>query len=400
MKKLLLKQQKFLISVLLILVYIQIFADKQAYSLPEKEEKPLTASTPGRVTLNFDTNYWDIYPCKEAIYLRSLKHLSGGVGVELTLDSSMDGFSHFEYSTNDEPFQRNIDGKIFISFNEKHTPEASLSKTRIKSVTKTGKTSKIYTIDIDYYPREIYTASSNTSPGYVIVKNTDLLLSSSRVEDWVLYKPNEKEKAYAKEKWGSLVKKGNTDYENAMVITKAIIDDLETHRGTPSDEMIKKHPFTQYERALAGKDRVWCKNIAEIFVYACNSLGVPCRGILMAHQVIPQTSNKVDYMVLLAEGHGSTEIFSNNLNQWVWIDLTFYVLNAYLGEEGPINLAEFYRYLNDPARFENLRITVYDPKTGTQKVESVLESSKKASLFNYFKKDQRFYYTKIGENNP
>lgn len=400
MKKLLFNRQMFLISVLLSLVYVQIFVAKQAYSQPEKEEKPTSAPATRLVTLNFDTNYWDIYPSNEAIYLRSLKHLSASVGVELMLMSSMKGFSHFEYSTDDEPFLKNVDGKIIVSFEKKNMPEASLSKTRIKSVTKAGETSKIYNIVIGYYPREIYAASSRTSPAYVIVQNTDLLLSSSQVEDWILHQPSEKEKAYAKEKWGYLAKKGNTDYENAMLITKAIIDDLETHRGIPSDKMNRLHPFTQYERVLAGKDRVWCKNIAEIFVSVCSSLGIPCRGISMGHQVMPQTSNKVDYMVLLAEGHGTTEIFSKDLNQWVWIDLTFYILNAYLGEEGPINLAELYRYLNDPSRLKNLRITVYDPKTGTQKVESVLDSSKKASLFNYFKRDQRFYYTKIGENNP
>jgi len=71
------------------------------------------------------------------------------------------------------------------------------------------------------------------------------------------------------------------EYEDAREIAKAIIADLEEHRGIPSDEMKGLRPFQQYERALSGRDHVWCGNIAAIFSQACNSLGIPCRRIAM-----------------------------------------------------------------------------------------------------------------------
>lgn len=356
---------------------------------PEQEEYAVATE---QVTLNFESNYWDLYPRDEAVYLQALERLSDGVGVRLTLRPGLSDFSHFEYADGDGPFRKSADGRILIRFEDRHTPEVYRSSTKIRAVARTGDSSKTYTIDINYYPKELYAASGQTAPGYVIVQNTDLLLSSSRIDDWILQRPTPEEKTWAGEKWGYLVGEGRSDYESAMAVAKAIMDDLEPHRGIPSDAMRNLAPFEQYERVMAGKDRVWCGNIAAVFSYACNALDIPARGIGMNH--IVESGPREGYRLLLAEGHGSTEIFSRDLNQWVWIDLTFHILNAYLGDQGPINMVELYRYLNDPARLKDLRVTVYDPQTQTEKTEPVLESGKKAALFNYFKRDQQFHYTR------
>jgi hypothetical protein len=145
---------------------------------------------------------------------------------------------------------------------------------------------------------------------------------------------------------------------------------------------------------MADKDRLWCGNIAAIFTYACNALGIPCRSVGMRHQYYPLPEDGEGYEVLMAEGHSTTEIFSEALNAWVWMDLTFYIWGAYLGEEGPLNLAELYRYLNIPSRLGRLRIVTYDPATGVEATLPVLGSEKQKGLQNYLKQDQIFKYTR------
>jgi len=342
--------------------------------------------------VQLETNYWELYPRREDITLRSLERLTQGVGVRLRLDTSMKAFSHFLYATNDGPLQKSADGQIVISFEDRHTPEVQYATTTIKAVSKTEAYSKPYTISINYYPKERYEASGQTAPGWVIVQNTDIFLSSSRVEDWILQYPTAKEKDYAQGKWRPLLADAESDYGSARALAKSIIDDLEPHRGIPSDKMGKLSPFEQYERVMAGEDHLWCGNIAAIFSYACNALGIPCRQIGMHYPWPPDP--KEGYRVLLAEGHGTTEIFSESLNQWIWMDLTFYILGGYLGEEGPINMVELYKFLNDPNRVKGLCIVEYDSATKMENVVPLMESRKKQSLFNYFKRDQQFRYSK------
>ncbi len=345
--------------------------------------------------IQLKTNYWKLYPRREDVTLGSLERLTEGAGVRLRLDTSMKTLSHFLYATNDSPFQKSADGQIIIRFEDRHTPEAQYTTTKIKAVSKTGTCSKQYTIGINYYPKELYEASGHTAPGWVIVQNTDIFLSLSRVEDWILQYPTAKEKAYAQDKWGPLIAGAESDYEGARTLAKSIINDLEPHRGIPSDEMGKLSPFEQYERVMTGKDHLWCGNLAAIFSYACNALEIPCRQIGMSYPWPPDPEE--GYRVLLAEGHGTTEIFSEQLNQWIWMDLTFYILGAYLREEGPINMAELYHFLNDPNWAKSLRIVEYDPTTKMENTVSVMESKKKKSLFNYFKRDQQFRYSRRHE---
>ncbi len=100
------------------------------------------------------------------------------------------------------------------------------------------------------------------------------------------------------------------------------------------------------------------------------------------------------YDLLMAEGHSTSEIFAEDLNKWVWIDLTFAMTGMELPGQGPIHMAEMARALNDPDRVGGLMATVYDLETKTEKRMSVLECPSRAALFNYFKRDQLFMYSR------
>ena len=344
-----------------------------------------------------EMNIWELYPRREEITLQSVERLSEGVGVRLRLNTCIKEFSHFLYTIDNMPPKRSSDGQIIVRFEDPHKPVEQHAIIYVKAVSKTGISSKPHVINIHYYSREFWRQSGLTHPAQLIVESMDTFLSSSRVEDWTTQYITREERSYAQKKWGSLIVNAKSDYEAVKALAKSLIDDLEQFRGIPSDEMGKLSPFEQYERVMAGKDHVWCGNLSAIFSHACNALGIPCRCIEMIYpwRQLPWPINKPDpeegYQLLLADGHGTTEIFSESYNEWIWIDLSFHILGAYLGEVGPLNLFEFYFFLNNPNRADALRVVEYDPTIKTERLISVTEFQKKRSL-SVFKRDQQFQY--------
>jgi hypothetical protein len=339
-----------------------------------------------------ETNYWTLYPRNEALYLRDIERLPDGIGAVLTLHSTQD-LDHYEYAIDDGAYQQSRGPRIIVGFDRQEEPGILRSGVRIRAVTKDGERSRDYHVGLKYVPDEHYAASGRSSSGSLIVGDTDLLWANSSVDDWAAGPPTEPDADFAREQWGQVVDQDRTDLENAVSLARVLVDSLEEHRGTPSDKMDELPPFEQYQRAVAGADQVWCGNIADIFINACSALGIRARSIQMGHPIGTPDQETNDYRMWLAEGHRTTEVFCRNLNRWVWIDLTFRIMNASLGDEAPANTAEFHRYMNEPALFESLRITLYDPRTQSDKSELVSESKKRRSLQNYFKRDQRFQYS-------
>jgi hypothetical protein len=262
--------------------------------------------------------------------------------------------------------------------------------TVIRSVSTTGVVSRDYRIDVNYYPRELYAKAGQTAPGYVIVKKSDIPIVSSRVSDWVVNRPSDEEVKFAVATFGTRIEGGGGSLEQARRLARSIMDDLNPHRGVPSDTM-RTSAFEQYRRAMAGRDHVWCGNLADIFVQACACFGIPARTISMMRS----WSRGDAYDVLMAEGHATTEVFDQALNRWVWIDLTFLMTGMELEGFGPIHMAELHRCLNDPDKIKLLTAIEYDPARKTDARVSVTGSSHMNDLLNFFKKDQTFTYRRM-----
>ncbi len=348
------------------------------------EMKPATEIVP------LQSNYWELYPRREEIALGAVQQVSEGLGVRLSLRTSVKDFSHYVFSQNGEASQESRDGEVTVRFRRLGEAKGQQITTEVRAVSVSGERTKPHRITIGYYPTELYAASGQTAPNWVIVQNTDLSLSRSVVEDWIVDAPTEADRAYAERQWGELIKGCAFEHEKAQALARAIMTALKPHAGIPSDAMRAAPPFEQYERAVSGQDRVWCGNHAIIFSGACNALGVPARRIGMNH---PYGSDG-DHNLVLAEGHSTTEIFDETLNRWVWVDLTFNILGVYLADQDPINMAELVQFLNDGSRVRALSIVEFDPISGAEKRVPATESGKKASLFHYFKRDQQFRYTR------
>ena len=357
-----------------------------AAAAPHSQEAVAAA---GREIVELQSNERQLYPRLEAVAIRAIDRLPDGVGASLALESDRIGFSHFLYSTNGEPFRKMDGGRLVISFVDKHTPEIQRTTTIIKAASADGRTSEDHYININYYPRERYAESGQTAPGYVILQKTDIPFIQSRVADWIVDQATAEDIAFATSKWGPRLEGLATPVEKAKRLARLLLDDLQPHRGTPSDKM-KAPPFEQYRRAVSGEDHVWCGNLAAIFVRACTALGIPARAIGMNRTV----SEGKAYNLMTAEGHSTTEIFAADLNKWVWIDLTFLMTGMELPGRGPIQMADLVRALNDPDQIGGLTALVYDPANKAETRVSVHDCAGRDALLNYFKNDQTFRYVR------
>ncbi len=354
------------------------------------------AAAPARVdTLMLTSNYWELYPRRADIALRTFKQLTDVPGVLLVLRTDVKDFSHYLYTVRRdtlpaEATQVNRDGEIAVRFEDREEARAQRIYTDIQVVSASGEESKPYTVEIGYYPKELYAAGGQTSPSWLVVQNTDLLLAGSSVDDYVMLEPTDKDRVYAQKRWGALVKDLKTDYEKSQAIARDLIRILRPHAGVPSDQMLNASGYEQLARAEKGIDHVWCSNYADIFTQACVSLGIPVRSINMQYF----WSSVGDTHFEIAEGHRTTEIFDAGLNRWVWIDLTFGIQGAFYEGQDPLNMAELVRALNDGSRINALKVVAFDHEKGVETTVPVLESSQKKALLNYFRQDQQYRYTR------
>ena len=347
--------------------------------------------TPYRI-VTFESNLWELYPRKEDVYLESVNRLDGGVTIELWAGSSLEDLSHFTFSVNSEVEQNSRDGRIVLRFVERGEAIHQETLTTIQAVTGDGSRSRAYTLNVNYYPRALYAASGQSTPGWVIVRKTDLAFARTQPGDFLLIEPTEEERLFANNNWGSQLQETTGDHDRATSLAIAIIKGLEGCRGIPSDKINELSPFDQYDYARAGKGGVACENIGPVFSLACNAMDIPCRVLSMFRSHQERAPGEEGWELRLSEGHVTTEIFSRDLNQWIWIDPNFYILGAFLGEEGPLTMLELHLFLNNPNRAKRLRLKCYDPDTDEISMEPYTTCGMRDSLSNYFKQDQFFHF--------
>ncbi|HEY2955746.1 MAG TPA: hypothetical protein VGK89_10910 [Candidatus Eisenbacteria bacterium] len=341
------------------------------------------------------TNRFYIYPHEADICLSTYRPMTDEPGVILSLRSDVEGFSHYRYSFRRDslPPGRPLEsrsGEIQVRF-DGHNPRPQHVVTTLRAVSRSGRESKPFSIELGFYPKEYYAAAGQRSRGWLVVHTSDILLCGSSVTDWIVERPSEEDRAYARKRWSAVVKPFRTNYEKAQAVARALVAALRPHEGIPSDKMRHVPAFEQLERAESGRDRVWCGNYADIFSTACNALSIPVRKIDM--QYVWPAESKVDFEI--AEAHRTTEVFDRELNRWVWMDLTFGVWGARMGENHePLNTVELVNALNDDLRRERLRIVEYDHVSGGEKVVRLMESERRKSLLKYFRRDQRYKFVR------
>lgn len=341
--------------------------------------------------ISHQSNYSDIYSRRETVAIGSVERAPDGVGAVVKLKSDLEDFSHFVCSINGGEFLPVENGKVTLRFAEDHSTEIQLTELQVRAVSKDGTQTQPYRLETRYYSEELYKDRGRLREGGLILQQTDMTFLDRKYDSWENRPLTDEEVEYAKERWGHIVSEEQSDFENARALAMAIQIPVDPYRGTPSDIMNDLSPFDQFERTAAGKDRVYCENMAAIFSTACAAFGITCRRIRMGNTVSPATKDNGYYKIMIAEGHSTTEVFCRQLNRWAWIDSSNYSMGAYLCGRGPINLAEMLQFLNDPAWADALEIDYFNVAENRLDRDKVLENSRR-TLFKYFRRPAQIRY--------
>lgn len=297
------------------------------------------------------------YPAESDLWI---ERFTGRVRPELEaslgLSPGRPGLQHLRVACDGQPPGSAEHGIIRARFARNDQPQSRAFE--VMPVFETG-AGAAFQITIALYPSGFYAANGLLGQPDAFLLTTRPLLPRRPVQPFAseALPLTASERAFARDRWGSLLAGVAQDYERAQILSRSLAGDLQAHSGIPSDEMMRAPPFRQYEMMLAGQGQGYCENWAVIFVHACRALNIQARTIWLAEQVCETPG----LIVQMGSCHLTTEIFDAGLNQWIWIDNRFSALGAYLGEEGPLSLAEFCLFLNQPQRRARLRLAVHRP---------------------------------------
>lgn len=315
----------------------------------------------GRPTINFLDSYRAHYRgFREDLFIKEVEPLGeSGEGVRLSLCCEREDFAFFNFSVGDGDFYKSKDNAFIIRFEDKNEWNGkfqSVYENGEKSSTRTIKATRSF---VD--PRQETPDSPSTSISINI--NPPLELFASSPDRWVKATPSYEEREFAMKHWGKVVSDSATDYDNAKALAKILCDELWPHTGCPIPEMQYYTPFEMYKTMMTGKSEGFCVQFAMIFVRACECFDIIARNM---HMERPVHYGK-DLNVFLQGMHSTSEVFDRALDRWIFMDLRFFCLGAYLGEEGPLSIGEFHLFMNQPHWRDRLRFQVYDMETNTEK---------------------------------
>ncbi|MBI4816974.1 MAG: hypothetical protein HY791_11990 [Deltaproteobacteria bacterium] len=237
------------------------------------------------------------------------------------------------------------------------------------------------------YTPEHYAASGRTSAGAIVIEWSEIPFSAPTVDDWVLDEATEEEIEFAQTTWGERLANLDSTHDRARALALAIMNGVGAKNGVPSDELSRETPFEQYRRAIAGQERLWCDNYAKIYSRAAASFGIASRIVRLRGKERPGSG----VPVVTADGHATNEYFDEQLNRWVWIDLTLVILGARTERGVPLHVATLQQLMIDPDA-PPMVLEQYDPETGSIEDLQLDPTLPRWGLKRFFNTDQRFIY--------
>jgi VCBS repeat-containing protein len=333
---------------------------------------------------NLFSNDRELFPEREPISVESIDRLEGAIGARITFASALPAFD----SDGTAVASPDAPDSISVAFSDTGLPEVQSTSVTLWPSGSAGPE----TFSLSFENTAWLTQHGRSGPARVIITEMPIPAASTRVEDWLIGTPTNDDISFAQATWGAAVDGFSSPTEKAQALARILIDQLEPYRGVPSDLMNRSRPFDQWLLATSGQGLVWCTNIAEIFTLASKSLGIPAR-IGALGRTLSIGSN---YIVQIAEGHATTEVFDEMTNRWVWIDPTVYMLGMQPQGGRLLNISETLASLNDPARFQVLLAVDYDSSTRLQSTVPAERSAHLADLRRFFGRDTMLAFPKNG----
>lgn len=339
-------------------------------------------------------DYWELYPTAEIIALAEIEQLDEGVGLRFIFTTEGFDLNTIDFTAEGPVEVTAEDHALVVVFPQVVSLTHQTAQVRFHGVTAGGDRSPEYFFNLQYNSNAQDAANGRTMFSRIGFRESNLKLSYSHVDEWIMEDPTDEDRAYARKQWGSLMEGHGSAFPKARAIMSDMITTFEPHRGTPSDAMDGLHPFRQLERLTQGLDRCWCANMVEICSLAFNALDIPCRLVRMRHTYLnadPQDTGK-EFEFMLVGGHTIAEIYDDTTKQWYYMDPSQRIIGVKDGAGEYLNFFELHLQVNQPHRNHALVIEAVNPENGEMTPETWAESPRRPNLSHFARREQRFYY--------
>lgn len=329
--------------------------------------------------------YATVYPAANNLFYTDVENVSDSsdtdsLSIKMYFRNSYANFSGYKFLLDEQLASTKFGDAFVFRFSKK-------AKENVYHTLKVAVNDDVYFIKVSYDPKQFLENNGRTtSENGFFIHETDITFQEVSTQKFIRYQLNESEKIEARKEFSIAVENVKSQKEKAQLIATTLLDKLAHRRGVPSDAMNSISPLEQYRKAKNEKDKVWCGNLADIFLYACSAYDLPARLICLGNTF----KEGVDPLIYNADHHSIAEVYYDE--SWHLIDMSFYVLDAKNKEGRILNFVDFWHLMNIPQERKGLTITIYDLKDKKIKDIPVEQAPKYDRLLTYYKQNQKFSF--------
>ncbi len=334
--------------------------------------------------------YNTVYPPSEKLFYYKIqvdKIEDSTVFFKFYFVNTCDEFMHYEFKQDNNDLLVTKEGEYIVKFNKNVTVN-TYSNITINVVTQNNE-SHLFEMQLSFDPKIVpeINGRSGAKDG-LLIRKTNILFLEIAERDFILCHPNNDEKKFIRDEFGKKLNAAFSEKEKINALAVEVIDLLELYRGIPSNEMDTLSAVEQLMKLKLQKDKIWCGNIAEIFITVCACFDIPAREVGLGNTY----NDTSEIAIFHSDYHATTEVYDKDKKSWTLVDLSFYLLGARTKDERTLNFVDFLYLLNSPSEQKNIFVSEYDHELKKIRDVNILEAKNYSMIMDYYKQNQKFYF--------
>lgn len=343
----------------------------------------------GSYSHQFSQGYNTLYPPRDELFYREIQKADSSsedtVSFLFYFVNTFREFYQYEFQQDGGNTVCSDKGEFVVKFNKK-AAEDTYSFLKIKVVLK-NKEVNTFEMQMSFDPGIAQERSGRKGArDGLFVRKSDVGFLGIMPEDFIPPPPPEDEMEFLRDQFSDQVKNSSTEKEKIKTLAKEIIDLLEPFRGIPSNAMDTLSAVKQLMKLKQSNERVYCGNIADIFLTACLSFDIPARKVGLGNTY----DDASDPMIFHSDYHTAVEVFDKEEGAWHLVDLSFYLLEVKMENGRILNFVDFLYLLNSPDAQKEMIVSEYDVKEQKVKEIKISEARNLSRFMDYYKRNQKF----------
>lgn len=339
----------------------------------------------------FSQGYTTLYPASDKLFYHKI-HITDSSSKDTAsfvfyFINTFGNFHHYEFRQDNGKAVQSPEGEFIVKF-DRHASEDTYSSLKT-SVNLTNKKTVTFEMQLSFDPKTVQERNGRygTKDG-LFIRKTDVGFLGILTNDFIPPAPPEDEKEFLRNEFGNKLKSAVSESEKIKILAEEVINMLEPYRGIPGNAMDTLSAVKQLMRLKQNNEKVYCGNIADIFLNACLSFDIPARKVGLGN-TWDDVSNP---SIFHSDHHSTVEVFNKDEGDWRLVDLSFYLLEVNMETEEALNFVDFFYLFNSPGERNKMTVSEYDVQQKKINVVKISEARNFLKLMDYYKQNQKFFF--------